>query len=197
MRCMDPKFYVQFHGCLLKFHTNFEPIHYKGYIVRGIKCLTTFDILELWHLKSYWDGPQCLRVACAEKAITNTLARWGRNSMVDICRRHFNMHSVELTHNNNNDNNNKTSSWQATFLKVFSPKEIFAFLLNVFLVRSATHRSWYIEWLRAALAVFYQLYQYLWSSVTNVIVCRHLRVRRWELFHPSSHCLWPAPPSEH
>ena len=32
--------------------------HRKICILRGVKNLTTYDILELWHLKLYWDGPQ-------------------------------------------------------------------------------------------------------------------------------------------
>ena len=44
---------------------NFEPIHHKICILRGVKNLTTYDILELWHLKSWWDGPQyILHLSC-------------------------------------------------------------------------------------------------------------------------------------
>ena len=42
---------------LWKFTQNFEPTH-KICILRGGKNLMTYDMLELWHLKSSWDGPQ-------------------------------------------------------------------------------------------------------------------------------------------
>ena len=34
-----------------------EPIHRKICILRGVEKLTNYDILELWHIKSQWDGP--------------------------------------------------------------------------------------------------------------------------------------------
>ena len=45
-------FVWNFKGALWNFTQNFEPIHHKIYILRGVKKLTTYDILELWHLKS-------------------------------------------------------------------------------------------------------------------------------------------------
>ena len=41
-----------FKGALWNFTQNFEPIHRKICILRGVKDLTTYDILELWYLKS-------------------------------------------------------------------------------------------------------------------------------------------------
>ena len=55
---MGSKFCLKFQRCLLKFHINFEPIHRKICILRGVKILMTYDILKLWHLKSLWNGPQ-------------------------------------------------------------------------------------------------------------------------------------------
>ena len=52
LRCMGSKFCVKFQRCPLKFHTKFEPIHRKICILWGGKNLTTYDIFELWHLKS-------------------------------------------------------------------------------------------------------------------------------------------------
>ena len=57
LQCMGSKFCVKFQGCPLKFQTNFRPIHRKVCILRGVNNLTTFDISELWHLKSWWDWP--------------------------------------------------------------------------------------------------------------------------------------------
>ena len=52
------KFCVKFQRCPLKFHKKFhQKIHCKICIWWGVKNLTC-DILELWHLKSWWDGPQ-------------------------------------------------------------------------------------------------------------------------------------------
>ena len=51
-------FVWNFKGALWNFTQNFEPIHRKICILWGGKNLTTYDILELWHLKSLWDGPQ-------------------------------------------------------------------------------------------------------------------------------------------
>ena len=45
-------FVWNFKGALWNFTQNFEPIHRKICILRGAKNLTTYDILELWHLKS-------------------------------------------------------------------------------------------------------------------------------------------------
>ena len=45
--CMGSQFCVKFQRCPLKFHTNFQPIHHKICILRGVKKLTTYDILEL------------------------------------------------------------------------------------------------------------------------------------------------------
>ena len=46
-------FCVKFQRYPLKFHKkNFEPIHRKMCILQGVKNLTIYDILELWHLKS-------------------------------------------------------------------------------------------------------------------------------------------------
>ena len=47
-----------FKGHLWNFTPDFEPIHHKTCIARSVKNLTSYDILELWHLKSKWDGPQ-------------------------------------------------------------------------------------------------------------------------------------------
>ena len=41
-----------FKGALWNFTQNFEPIHHKICILRGVRNVTTYDILELWHLKS-------------------------------------------------------------------------------------------------------------------------------------------------
>ena len=45
-------FLWNFKGALWNFTQNFEPIHRKICILRCVKNLTTYDILELWHLKS-------------------------------------------------------------------------------------------------------------------------------------------------
>ena len=45
-------FVWNFKGALWNFTQNFEPIHRKICILRGVKNSTTYDILELWHLKS-------------------------------------------------------------------------------------------------------------------------------------------------
>ena len=50
-RCMGSKFCAKFQRCPLKFHINFEPIHRKICILQGVKELSTYDIVELWHLK--------------------------------------------------------------------------------------------------------------------------------------------------
>ena len=50
-------FVWNFKGTLWNFTQNFEPIQRKIFILRGVKNFTTYDILELWHLKSLWDGP--------------------------------------------------------------------------------------------------------------------------------------------
>ena len=52
LRCMGSKLCVKFQRCPLKFHTKSEPIHRKICILRGVKNVLTYDILELWHLKS-------------------------------------------------------------------------------------------------------------------------------------------------
>ena len=57
VKCMFCGVWVQnfvwnFKGALWNFTQNFEPIHRKICILRGFKNLTTYDILELWHLKS-------------------------------------------------------------------------------------------------------------------------------------------------
>ena len=52
LRCMGSKFCVKFQSALWNFTQNFEPIHGKICILWGGKNLTTYDILELWHLKS-------------------------------------------------------------------------------------------------------------------------------------------------
>ena len=54
--CMGSKFCVEFQRCPLKFHTKFEPIPRKICILRGVNDFTTYDILEVWHLKSWWDA---------------------------------------------------------------------------------------------------------------------------------------------
>ena len=51
LRCMGSKFCAKFQRCPLKFHINFEPIHRKICILQGVKELSTYDILESWHLK--------------------------------------------------------------------------------------------------------------------------------------------------
>ena len=63
LRYMGSKFCVKFQRCPLKFTQSFEPIHLKICILRGVKCLTTYDILDLWYLKSYRDLPWCWRSA--------------------------------------------------------------------------------------------------------------------------------------
>ena len=45
-------FVWNFKGALWNFTQSFEPIHRKICILWGGKHLTTYDILELWHLKS-------------------------------------------------------------------------------------------------------------------------------------------------
>ena len=50
-------FVCNFKGALWNFTQNFEPTHRKICILRGVKTLTIYDILELWH-KCWWDGPQ-------------------------------------------------------------------------------------------------------------------------------------------
>ena len=40
------------HCALWNFSQKFEPMHRKICMLRGVKNLTTYDILELWHLKS-------------------------------------------------------------------------------------------------------------------------------------------------
>ena len=57
VKCMFCGVWVQnfvwnFKGALWNFTQNFGPIHCKICILRGVKILTTYDILELWHLKS-------------------------------------------------------------------------------------------------------------------------------------------------
>ena len=56
VKCIFCSVWVQnfvwnFKGALWNFTQNFEPIHRKICILRGVKNLT-YDILELWHLKS-------------------------------------------------------------------------------------------------------------------------------------------------
>ena len=46
------KFYVKFQRCPLKFYTKFWIHTPQICILRGVRNLTTYDILELWHLKS-------------------------------------------------------------------------------------------------------------------------------------------------
>ena len=62
VKCIFCRVWVQnfvwnFKGVLWNFTQNFEPTHHKICILRGGKNLTTYDISELWHLKSLWDGP--------------------------------------------------------------------------------------------------------------------------------------------
>ena len=45
-------FVWNFKGALWNFTQNFEPIHRKICILWAVINLTTYDILELWHLKS-------------------------------------------------------------------------------------------------------------------------------------------------
>ena len=45
-------FVWNFKGHLWNFTQDFEPIHRQICILRGVKNLTSYDILELWHLKS-------------------------------------------------------------------------------------------------------------------------------------------------
>ena len=52
LRCMDSKFVWNFKGALWNFTQKFEPIRRKICILRGGKNLMTYDILDLWHLKS-------------------------------------------------------------------------------------------------------------------------------------------------
>ena len=57
VKCMFCGVWVQnflwnFKGALWNFTQNVEPIRHKICILRGVKILTTYDILELWHLKS-------------------------------------------------------------------------------------------------------------------------------------------------
>ena len=40
------------------FNQNVEPIHCKICILRGIKNLTGYGVLQFWHFKSLWDGNQ-------------------------------------------------------------------------------------------------------------------------------------------
>ena len=49
-----------FKGALWNCTQNFEPLHCKICILRGVK-IDEFDILELWHFKSSWDGPVIVR----------------------------------------------------------------------------------------------------------------------------------------
>ena len=57
LRCMGSNFVWNFKGALWNLTQNFEPIHHKIWILRDVKNLTTYDILELWHLKCKWGGP--------------------------------------------------------------------------------------------------------------------------------------------
>ena len=50
--CMGSKFCVKFQRCPLKFHTKFWTHTPQNMHLRGVKDLTTYEILELWHLKS-------------------------------------------------------------------------------------------------------------------------------------------------
>ena len=52
-----PNFVWNFNGALWNFTQIFEPTHRKICILWGVQHLTTYDILDLWHLKSKWDGP--------------------------------------------------------------------------------------------------------------------------------------------
>ena len=52
LRCMGLKFCVKFQMCPLKFHTKFWTHTPQNMHLRGVKNLTTYDILELWYLKS-------------------------------------------------------------------------------------------------------------------------------------------------
>ena len=45
-------FVWNFKGHLWNFTQNFEPIHHKICNYRGVKNFTTYNIVELWHLKS-------------------------------------------------------------------------------------------------------------------------------------------------
>ena len=49
LRCLGSNFCVKFQRCPLKFHTKFWT---KICMLWGVENLTTYDILELWHLKS-------------------------------------------------------------------------------------------------------------------------------------------------
>ena len=50
-------FVWNFKGALWNFTQNLELIHCKICISWGAKSLTSYDILELWHLKYLWDKP--------------------------------------------------------------------------------------------------------------------------------------------
>ena len=57
IKCMFCGVWVQnfvwnFKGALWNFTQNFEPIHRKISILRGVENLTIYHIIELWHLKS-------------------------------------------------------------------------------------------------------------------------------------------------
>ena len=51
-------FVWNFKGAIWNFTQNFERIQCTICILQEVKNLTTCDIVELWHLKSQWDGPQ-------------------------------------------------------------------------------------------------------------------------------------------
>ena len=60
LRYMGSKFCVKFQRCTLKFHTNFwthtaQNMHFTTCFFFFFN-LTSYDILELWRLKSQWDG---------------------------------------------------------------------------------------------------------------------------------------------
>ena len=59
-------FVWNFNVALWNFMQTFQNIHRKMCILRDIKKFTIYDILELWHLKSWWDSPQMhpLYTAC-------------------------------------------------------------------------------------------------------------------------------------
>ena len=61
-------FVWNFKGALWNFIQNFQPILCKICILRGVKKLTTYDILESWHLKSLWDEPRVpnLPMSCSD-----------------------------------------------------------------------------------------------------------------------------------
>ena len=52
LRCMGSKFCVKFQRCPLKFNTKFWTHTPQNMHFRGVKNLTTFNILELWHVMS-------------------------------------------------------------------------------------------------------------------------------------------------